>query len=880
MILRSGFYLPARSLSARENRALRGPGRLPVDPVHREVVVKKIRRYQIPAVRRNREARGLPPRPDLLYLFEGTGIEDHDSTVFRSRQQVVLPVVSPPDAHEEKLFPRVENYRVHVGTDTTTPGYDPASRVDHRDGAVVHIGVVKRGSRPVPHDMASRSRWQTHAMNHLAGVGIDHFDITGRENAHPQQRIIGREPHPAGLTAHGNRGQERPVSTIEDRHRLGEPVRDVNALLPVVRDQHLGPPAAGLNTAEPPTTGEFEPVHLVRIHPRHPDFAATAQYQGFHVRPELLPGRTKCTQVIELGVVSVPDHPEEIDTVVPDQRYHQAVIGQKGHALGGGPRGELSHRLQGSFQRKQPFLHRYRSVGGEKVQRTRTVSVRDQYRDLPRIAQSVDTPTVLFGAQGRQIVSVKQELRVPGKRTQPQLYTVSTFRGGLFDHAGSRQVKREDNRCHTPCPPPGSSRSRSGRVWSYHHHRDYYDCMQRYPKEFIQKIPKTDLHVHLDGSLREQTLIDIAREEKIELPSYTPDGLNELVFKEEYANLDEYLRGFGLTTKVMQREEHLQQIAYELAVDNFSEGVRHLEVRFAPQLHINDELSFAQVMHAVDAGLRRAREEINRTIPAGDPEFDYGIIVIAMRFFAPNFSQYYRTLSAVHSYSSSSEIIQFASSELARAVIALRNESDIRVVGFDLAGSEYGYPAGDHEEAFAYIHKHFLNKTVHAGEAYGPESIFQAITKLHADRIGHGMRLFSADHIRDTSIVDRETYIRRLVDFIANGRTTIEVCLTSNLQTAPDIKTVEDHSLGKMLENKLSVTFCTDNRLVSHTTVSNEIELAVNAYDVTPTQLKNIIVYGFKRSFSYKRYPEKRQYVRDVINYYERLEKEYGIASS
>lgn len=402
--------------------------------------------------------------------------------------------------------------------------------------------------------------------------------------------------------------------------------------------------------------------------------------------------------------------------------------------------------------------------------------------------------------------------------------------------------------------------------------------MTQYPEEFVRRIPKTDLHVHLDGSLREQTLIDIAKEERIELPSYTPDGLNEIVFKPQYASLDEYLRGFGLTNKVMQRAEHLDQIAYELAIDNFAEGVRHLEVRFAPQLHMSEDLSFEQVMHAVDAGLRRARTEINAGIPDDEPEFDYGIVVIAMRFFAPNFSTYYRTLSAVHSYSDSDEIIQMASSELARATVKLRNESDVQVVAFDLAGSEYGYPAGDHQEAFDYVHTHFLKKTVHAGEAYGPESIFQAITVLHADRIGHGMRLFDPDHIRDPAITDRESYIRRLVNYIADNRTTIEVCLTSNLQTAPDLKTVHDHSLGKMLDQKLSISFCTDNRLVSHTSVTQEIQLALTGFDITPTQLKNIIVYGFKRSFSYKPYPEKREYVRRVINYYERLEREFGIA--
>jgi adenosine deaminase len=403
--------------------------------------------------------------------------------------------------------------------------------------------------------------------------------------------------------------------------------------------------------------------------------------------------------------------------------------------------------------------------------------------------------------------------------------------------------------------------------------------MTHYPEEFVKRIPKTDLHVHLDGSLREQTLIDIAKEGKIDLPSYTVDGLNEIVFKPSYASLDEYLRGFGLTNKVMQQAEHLDQIAYELAMDNFAEGVRHLEVRFAPQLHMSEELSFSQVMHAVDAGLRRARTEINAAIPADEPEFDYGIIVIAMRFFAPNFSRYYRSLSAVHSYSDSTEIIQMASSELARATVKLRNESDVQVVAFDLAGSEYGYPAGDHAEAFDYAHKHFLKKTVHAGEAYGPESIFQAITKLHADRIGHGMRLFDPSHIRDESITDHDRYIRQLVNYIADHRTTIEVCLTSNLQTAPDLTTVTDHSLGKMLENKLSVSFCTDNRLVSHTTVTDEINLAVNNFRITPAQLRNIIIYGFKRSFSYKRYPEKREYVRKVINYYEKLEREFELST-
>jgi adenosine deaminase len=282
-------------------------------------------------------------------------------------------------------------------------------------------------------------------------------------------------------------------------------------------------------------------------------------------------------------------------------------------------------------------------------------------------------------------------------------------------------------------------------------------------------------------------------------------------------------------------------------------------------------------MHGVDGGLRRAKKEINAGLADHEPEFDYGIIVIAMRFFAPNFSDYYRALSELHHYSSRREIIQMASSELARATVELRDESDVQVVAFDLAGSEYGNPAAEHQEAFDYVHKHFLKKTVHAGEAYGPESIFQAITKLHADRIGHGMRLFNPDHILDETIQDKDAYVRRLANYIADNRTTIEVCLTSNLQTAPDLTSVTDHSFGRMLDTHMSVTFCTDNRLVSHTSVTDEIRLAVNNFDIPPEKLRSIIVYGFKRSFSFKPYPQKREYVRKVIDYYEGLERDFGL---
>jgi adenosine deaminase len=401
--------------------------------------------------------------------------------------------------------------------------------------------------------------------------------------------------------------------------------------------------------------------------------------------------------------------------------------------------------------------------------------------------------------------------------------------------------------------------------------------MTRYPDAFIRAIPKTDLHVHLDGSLRLRSLIEMARERRVDLPSQSEEGLNELVFKPAYRDLDEYLQGFAWTLKVLQDAESLERAACELALDNWAEGVRYLEVRFAPQLHMSEDLAFAGVMTAVDRGLRRAQTEVNRGLTGDEPPFDYGIIVCAMRFFTGGFSRYYADLCRTLSFSDPKEVIRTASLELARAAVRLRDETDVQVVGFDLAGSEYGYPADEHLEVYEYVHRNFLRKTVHAGEAYGPESIFQAIAKLHADRIGHGLHLFDEELIRSDAVRDRKAYIQNLVNYIAENRTTIEVCLTSNLQTSPALRRIADHSLKKMLDHRLSVTLCTDNRLVSHTTVTRELELALGAFDIPPDQLKDIIIYGFKRSFCHLPYPEKRKYVRRVIEYYELLERRHGV---
>lgn len=401
---------------------------------------------------------------------------------------------------------------------------------------------------------------------------------------------------------------------------------------------------------------------------------------------------------------------------------------------------------------------------------------------------------------------------------------------------------------------------------------------QSIPVEFIREVPKTDLHVHLDGSVRIATLIELAREYHVQLPSYTEEGLRELVFKDRYANLGEYLQGFVYTVGVLQSETALERCAYELAVDNQEEGVRYLEVRFAPQLHAHRHLDTVMVLKAVSRGLRRARDEFNQRDAvrlAHEPPFEYGIIACAMRMFRGGFSEYYTNLTDSHRFAPAKEVYRHASLELARAAVIARDEYGLPIVGFDLAGEEAGYPAGDHADAYQFAHKNFLKKTVHAGEAYGPESIFQAITDLHADRIGHGTYLLDPTAIRDPAIEDRDAYVRQLAQYVADRRITLEVCLTSNLQTNPHMKTLADHSFRKLRDARLSTTLCTDNRTVSNTTVTRELQLATEHLGVDRQALKSIVVYGFKRSFFPGDYLAKRKYVRQVIDYYEAIERKY-----
>lgn len=404
-----------------------------------------------------------------------------------------------------------------------------------------------------------------------------------------------------------------------------------------------------------------------------------------------------------------------------------------------------------------------------------------------------------------------------------------------------------------------------------------------YTDAFLKEMPKSDLHLHLDGSLRLNSLIEMAKKTKTKLPSDSEQGLRELVFKESYSSLGEYLTGFAYTCDVLRDLENIERCAYELAVDNQNEGVNYIEVRFAPQLlvDINEGLTIETVLTACNNGLNRAKVEYNNTteVKAGEkPEFHYGIITCAMRMFGKTgFSPYYTKLFQVMNYAKDMQVITLAAMEMVRASVKLRDTKGLPIVGIDLAGQEEGYPAGKFKEVYEYAHKNFMNKTVHAGEAYGAESIFEAITECYADRIGHGYSLFLPEQILDPSISDKQKYINDLASFMADKRTVIEVCLTSNMQTNPSIKSIKDHKFKNMLDHRMATTLCTDNRLVSNTTVSKEYRLALDNFDIPYKRLKDIVAYGFKKSFYPGDYVEKRHYAKVNMQYFDNVARKHGI---
>ncbi len=348
------------------------------------------------------------------------------------------------------------------------------------------------------------------------------------------------------------------------------------------------------------------------------------------------------------------------------------------------------------------------------------------------------------------------------------------------------------------------------------------------PIEVFRALPKTDLHVHLDGSLRLETILDIAQHEGIELPANNVDGLREAIgCGKVFGSLVEYLRGFEITLKVMQTEEALERIAFELAEDAHQENVRYMEVRYSPMLHTQRGLKLTKVVEAVLAGLRRARETYG---------IKANVIICGIRNISPE-----------------------SSYEMAELAVAYKGRG---VVGFDLAGAEYDHPAKHHRQAFQLVRDNNINSTIHAGEAYGPESIAQAIHVCGAHRIGHGVRL-------------REN--GDLLHYVNDHRIPLECCPSSNVQTGA-VRDLASHPLKLYFDLGLRVTINTDNRLITDTSVSKELWLVHTEMHMPFRDIRSMVVAGFKSSF--QPFHEKQAALRKVAAELSRYDDEGNLKST
>ena len=317
-------------------------------------------------------------------------------------------------------------------------------------------------------------------------------------------------------------------------------------------------------------------------------------------------------------------------------------------------------------------------------------------------------------------------------------------------------------------------------------------------REWIHRLPKAELHVHLDGSLRPSTMLELAKEEGVKLPASEPNALAQALKVSGSGDLNEYLERFSLSLPLMQTPESLSRVAYELAGDSAAENVRYLEVRFSPVLHTENGMSPETAVASALEGLARAESELG---------IRAGLIICGIRSLHPEVSL-----------------------RLAELAVDFREEG---VVAFDLAGAEAGNPAVDHQEAFQYAARNNLPATVHAGEAAGAESIAQAIHLCQARRIGHGTRLQE-----DPS----------LEAFVNDFRIPLEVCLTSNLQTRA-VPSLGQHPLRRYFDAGLVVTLNTDNRLFSATTLSDEYWLAHEHLGFDAEELREVCLLGFRAAF-------------------------------
>ncbi len=346
--------------------------------------------------------------------------------------------------------------------------------------------------------------------------------------------------------------------------------------------------------------------------------------------------------------------------------------------------------------------------------------------------------------------------------------------------------------------------------------------------EQIRRAPKVLLHDHLDGGLRPGTVVELAAAIGYDkLPETDPDKLG-IWFREaaDSGSLERYLETFAHTCAVMQTREALVRVAAECAEDLAEDGVVYAEVRYAPEQHLEAGLTLEQVVEAVNEGFR----EGERRARAAGRRIRVGALLTAMRHAA-------RAL----------EIAELAN-----------RYRDSGVAGFDIAGAEAGFPPTRHLDAFEYLKRENNHFTIHAGEAFGLPSIWQALQWCGADRLGHGVRIIDDIEIAEDGTVK----LGRLAAYVRDKRIPLEMCPTSNLQTAA-ATSYEEHPIGLLRKLHFRLTVNTDNRLMSGTSMSREFEHLVNAFGYTLDDMQWFTVNAMKSAFI--PFDERLAMINDVI---------------
>lgn len=330
-------------------------------------------------------------------------------------------------------------------------------------------------------------------------------------------------------------------------------------------------------------------------------------------------------------------------------------------------------------------------------------------------------------------------------------------------------------------------------------------------EDFLRSLPKVLLHEHLDGGLRPQTVIDLAVENGYQgLPTSHPDELAAWFHRgAQRGSLPEYLEGFMHTCGVMQTRASIERVAFEFIEDMFHDGVVYAECRFAPCFHMERGLTPEAVVQAAIDGFNRGQEKYGVA---------WGLILCGMRHLTDSL-------------------------EWAELAISFRHRG---VVGFDLAGEEAGYPPKKHVAAFEAIQRANFYSTLHAGEAFGVASIWQALQLCGAHRLGHATRLTDDMTIVDGKIVKLGT----LAQYILDRRIPLEMCLSSNVHTGA-VRSMSEHPFRLYFERGFRVTLNTDDRLMSDTSMTKEFGIAVEEFGLGVKDLEKISVNAMKSAFAY-----------------------------